>query len=289
MNALIFDLDDTLVVDEASAAAAFLDACEMARKAAGIPPDELHKTIKRVCREIWHASPARTYAVQIGISSWEALWADFAGDDDNLKVLHAWAPSYRKSSWLQAIRHHGVDNEALAMQLANAYIGSRRKRHVVYDDVMPCLNELRHAYKLGLLTNGEPGLQRRKINGAGIGRYFSAIVISGDEGVGKPEERIYRIMLSRLRAAPDEAIMIGNNLVTDIKGAQAVGMRTVWINRSGGPLDESIRPDFVVNDLMELRGVLKSAFIQPTKARSRRAQQIKTSTPRRRARRDRRE
>jgi putative hydrolase of the HAD superfamily len=73
MDALIFDLDDTLVVDEASAAAAFLDACEVARNTVNIPPEELHETVRRMCREIWHASPAREYAVRIGISSWEAL------------------------------------------------------------------------------------------------------------------------------------------------------------------------------------------------------------------------
>lgn len=266
MDTIIFDLDDTLVVDEASAAAAFLDACEVARSAAGIPPGELHSTIKRVCREIWRTSPARAYAVRIGISSWEALWADFEGDDDNLKVLRAWAPFYRMNSWLGALRHHGLDDEALALELVNTYIDSRRKRHVVYDDVMPCLDKLKHSHRLGLLTNGEPGLQRRKINGAGFGPYFSAIVISGEEGIGKPDARIFRTVLSRLGATPDTALMIGNNLTTDIKGAQAVGMKAAWINRSGKPLDDSVQPDFVVSNLSEVTKALKSGQIHAGKS-----------------------
>jgi putative hydrolase of the HAD superfamily len=256
MEALIFDLDDTLVVDEASATAAFLDACQVAQQATGISPDELYATIKKVCREIWHKSPARAYCVQIGISSWEGLWAEFEGADRNQRLLHAWAPIYRKSSWHEALQQHGVDNEALASELVEAYISSRRKRHVIYDDVAPCLAEFKGRYRLGLLTNGDPGLQRRKIAGAGIGGYFGAIVISGEEGIGKPDARIFAIALSRLGVASDAAVMIGNSLKSDIQGAQAAGMKAVWINRSGKSGDEFVTPDFVASNLLELREAL---------------------------------
>jgi putative hydrolase of the HAD superfamily len=253
MDALVFDLDDSLVVDEASAAAAFLDACRVAESAAGILPDQLFSTIKRVCREIWHRSPARKYCIEIGISSWEGLWADFQGADENISLLRAWAPEYRKNSWHSALRQHGVGDEALALKLVDTYIEARRARHVDYDDVVPCLEEFKGKCRLGLLTNGDPWLQRRKIEGAGIRSYFDVIVVSGEEGIGKPDARIFRTMLSRLGVTPAESAMIGNSLKDDIRGAQQVGMKAVWINRGGKVNDKFIRPDLVISTLWELK------------------------------------
>lgn len=173
-------------------------------------------------------------------------------------MLHAWAPFYRRSSWHSALKHHGVDDEALADKLAIVYIDSRRNRHVVYDDVAPSLDALKRRYKLALLTNGEPGLQQRKVLGSGISSYFSAIIISGEEGVGKPDSQIFRTALSRLGTSSEATIMIGNSLVTDIKGAQAAGMKAVWLNRSGKLADKSIQPDLVVRNLFQLKEALNS-------------------------------
>lgn len=256
MKALIFDLDDTLVVEEAAAEAAFLQTCELAQRRHGIDPGGLHATLRQTARRLWHGSPARAYAVAIGISSWEALWARFEGDDEDLRTLRAWAPVYRRDSWHQALRQHGIDDLDFASELGEIFGVERRKRHVVYDDVLPALEHVRQSYRLGLLTNGASGLQREKIAGAGIGRYFDEIVISGDIGVGKPDPRIFQTMLSRLAVTAAEAMMIGNSLRADIEGAYGVGMRTVWINREGSRQDGAVVPDYELADLGELGHVL---------------------------------
>jgi putative hydrolase of the HAD superfamily len=257
LKSLIFDLDDTLVVEEASAEAAFLATCELARARYGIEPHRLHAAVRENCRRLWHAAPARSYCVEIGISSWEALWARFEGRDENLRVLWAWAPGYRRNSWQAALQSFEIDDPDFALELAEAYPVHRRRLHIVYEDVRPVLEHLRPSLRLGLLTNGAPDLQREKIAGAGIAAYFDDIVISGEVGCGKPDRRIYEIMLSRLGAAPHEALMIGNSLHSDVQGAQAVGMKTVWINRSGGPNETTITPDFEVAGLEELADILE--------------------------------
>jgi len=252
-KALIFDLDDTLVVEEASAEEAFLQTCELARRRYGIDPAALHATLRRTCRRFWHNSPARTYCVEIGISSWEGLWARFHGRDENLQILRAWAPRYRRDSWLQALREHGVDDEAFAVELAETFGVQRRKLHIVYDDVRPTLEYFGRSHRLGLLTNGAPDLQREKIEGAGIARYFDDIVVSGDVGVGKPNPRIYEIMLSRLNVAPHQTVMIGNSLTSDVAGPQRVGMKAVWLNRAGHAHADGVTPDLEVPNLNELQ------------------------------------
>jgi putative hydrolase of the HAD superfamily len=268
MKALIFDLDDTLVVEKASAEAAFLETCELARARYGIEPGQLHAAVRRTCRDIWHKSPARAYCVEIGISSWEGMWARFEGPDENLRILRDWGPSYRKNSWYEALREHGVEDADFAAELAAAFRANRCKRHIVYGDVRLALEQCRQSYRLGMLTNGAPDLQRHKIDAAAIGEYFDAIVISGEVGVGKPNARIYGIMLSRLGVTADDVVMIGNSLKSDVQGAQAVGIRAVWVNRAGESRDGNIVPDLEVSNLAELSETLRRGDVWPDRSRS---------------------
>jgi putative hydrolase of the HAD superfamily len=228
----------------------------LARVRYGLEPHRLHAAVREACRRLWHASPARPYCVEIGISSWEALWARFAGADENLRVLRAWAPAYRRDSWHAALQSLGIDDTDFALELAEAYPIHRRRLHLVYEDVRPTLEHFGRSLRLGLLTNGAPDLQREKIAGAGIAGYFHTIVISGEVGCGKPDPRIFETTLSRLGVAAPEAVMIGNSLHSDVQGAQAVGIKAIWVNRSRTSPGGVMIPDFEVAGLAELKHIL---------------------------------
>ncbi len=253
---ILFDLDDTLVVEEASAADAFLQTCALAEQRYGIPAGELHVTLRQTCREIWHASPARAYCVAVGISSWEGLWAGFHGDVPELQILRSWVPTYRLESWRQALLRHGIDDVQLAEELAETFPRIRRTLHVVYGDVIPVLSELAPRYPLGLLTNGAPDLQRFKIRAAGLEPYFREIVVAGEVGVGKPNPAVYRLMLSRMGVRAETAVMIGDHLRRDVAGAQEAGLAAIWLNRQGSPREENVFPDWEIHSLTELRDIL---------------------------------
>jgi len=257
MKALIFDLDDTLVVEKASAETAFLETCRLAESRYRIDPQKLHETVRETCRRLWYLAPVRSYCLEIGISSWEGLWARFEGDNDNLKTLRYWAPNYRLNSWHEALLQHGIDDKEFATELSEDFSVNRRKRHVVYDDVVPVLEFFSQFHLLGLLTNGVPDLQWEKIKGAGIRKYFDEIVISGEVGFGKPDSRIYETIVSRLKVRLKDAIITGNSLKRDVQGAQAIGMKAVWLNRTGKPRDDSVVPDFEVSTLEELKEILQ--------------------------------
>jgi putative hydrolase of the HAD superfamily len=254
--ALIFDLDDTLVIEEASAEAAFIETGELARARYGLDPRELHTTLRICCRELWYAFPSHPYCKKVGISSWEGLWAEFTGSDPNLEALRDWAPVYRFESWQAALLRAGFDDRQLAAELAETFPNLRRLKHIVYPDTLPALNELSRIYSLGLLTNGAPDLQKRKIEGAGIAEFFDGILISGEIGIGKPDRRIFERLLAKLNSNPETTLMIGNSLSTDIAGAQAAGLRTVWINRTGKPHADSVAPDWEIASLSELTSIL---------------------------------
>ena len=256
MDALIFDLDDTLVAEESSAEAAFIEAGMLARERYGLDPQELHATVRKTCREIWYAFRSHPYCKKVGISSWEGMWAEFTGPGPDLQALHAWAPVYRRESWYAALKNHQIDDLELAIELAEAFPQARRAKNVLYADTLPVLEELSRKYIFGLITNGAPDLQRRKIAGAGIGKYFEQVLVSGDAGFGKPDARLYAMLLARMQVSSEKALMIGNNLATDIQGAQNAGMQAVWLNRSNSIRDAAIVPDWEISSLMELLPIL---------------------------------
>jgi putative hydrolase of the HAD superfamily len=259
--ALIFDLDDTLVADGASAATAFHKTGLFAQTHYGRNLVGFYDTVREVCRGYWYQSPARAYCIEVGISSWEGLWADFTGNDENLRILREWAPTYRKLTWTTVLQKFGISDEAFALTLAEFYVQKRAELHLVYGDVVPTLEALKSHYRLGLLTNGAPDLQRRKIEGAGLGKYFDAIVVSGEVGIGKPDGRVFDLVLSRLGAKPGDTIMIGDSLKSDIQGAHICGIKAVWMNRQGKAPEESFIPDYEVPDLIELLPAIEHGII----------------------------
>jgi len=258
LKAVVFDLDDTLVVEVAAAEAAFLETAGLAADQYNLDVQSLVKAVREHARPLWHASPAREYCLRIGVSSWEGLWARYEGDDPNLEILRDWGPTYRLGAWSAALEQFEIHDPALALALAEDFPKRRRQHHYLYPDVLPVLQSLRRRFRLGLVTNGLSCLQREKIQGVGIAPHFDSIAISGDLGIGKPQPAIFHAVLDPLGVRPDQALMIGNSIKADVGGAQAAGMKAILIDRGdphGG--DDSIKPDAIVHDLVGLAAYLR--------------------------------
>jgi len=256
INAILFDFDDTLVVEEPSAVEAFLAAGERAHEKYGIEPQRLHDSVRRCARDLWKAAPTHEYCRTIGISSWEGLWARFLGDHPSLEALRQWAPVYRVEAWTAALAEHGIDDASLADELAQAFPRERRKRHVLLPGAEEVLKTLCGRYKLGLITNGAADLQREKIDRSGLAGYFYSITISGDVGVGKPDPRMFTAALASLDAEPKTTVMVGNSLKSDIAAAQAVGLRAIWVNHTQAAGREDVHPDAEIASLSELPALI---------------------------------
>ena len=108
--------------------------------------------------------------------------------------------------------------------------------------------------RTALLTNGAGTAQRRKIARFALEELFDLICIEGELGFGKPDDRIYHHALTRLGVKPDDAWMVGDNLVWDIAPAQRLGLRAIWIDSRQRGLPESAPciPDRVVRRLVDL-------------------------------------
>jgi putative hydrolase of the HAD superfamily len=93
------------------------------------------------------------------------------------------------------------------------------------------LHELRRDWTLGVLTNGHPEIQARKIAALGLSDMVDAVVYGQETGAGKPEPAAFAAILNRLHTARHDAVFVGDDPWCDIMGARRAGMKTIRLRR----------------------------------------------------------
>lgn len=255
---VLFDLDDTLVIDQSSAETAFLVTCKIASKQFGCDPNQLNREVWENAHNLWYAAPTIKYCLGVGIRSWEGLWSYFSGDDPNLKHLREFVPNYRRQVWFQALSKFGIEDMAFAQHLGDTLVRERRSRHFLFSDVRKYLEQLRDQYRLGIITNGSSDHQREKIERTNIERFFDTIIISGEVGIGKPDRRIFNLALEQLSVDPKAAVFVGDSLEKDIRGAQNAGIKAILVNHNQITInDQNVIPDAQIKTLNDLVRVLR--------------------------------
>src|SRR5262245_18904934 len=117
LRAVLFDLDETLMVEHDSIRATFADACADVA-ARGIDPVALRDAVLARAHELWHAAATADLCRRINVSSWEGLHGDFEGRGPGLESLRAWIPIFRRDAWSLGLSDVGIRDDALAQDLA---------------------------------------------------------------------------------------------------------------------------------------------------------------------------
>ncbi len=256
-KAIIFDLDNTLIVEEEATRNAFYAVCNDVSELSQVDLERLFQSVCVHGKKLWSNHILFDYCDNIQITYTEALCADFVGEDPRFEILNKWGPTYRRNTWYNALFDMGVDNLYLAEQLSQRYKKERKERFYIYPNVEKTLEELKKKYQLAILTNGAPDLQRLKIYKVNLEHYFQAIVVSGEVGVGKPSSKIFLEVLEKLNVSPEEAVMVGDNMERDILGANQVGITSIWINHEGSNQIPTIRPTYEIKKIDELMVLFK--------------------------------
>lgn len=130
----------------------------------------------------------------------------------------------------------------------------------VYLDSEPCLKELSKRFNIGIIANQPLGTSKR-LEKFGLLKYIKVVISSAEEGVAKPDPKIFELALQRANCLPKEAIMIGDRVEKDIIPAKKLGMFTIWLKRGYGKYwninSEDERPNFIINDLTELPEIIE--------------------------------
>jgi REG-2-like HAD superfamily hydrolase len=143
---------------------------------------------------------------------------------DPADSLAFWSHLYRR-----LLADLGIEDEGLVGEMYDTFSSSASYR--LFDDALPALKEIEGAgYRLGLISNFEQWLEEMLVE-LEVGHIFEVSVISGIEGMEKPDPEIYRRALERADVVPERAVHVGDSPKLDVEPARSVGMRTILLDR----------------------------------------------------------
>ncbi|MDP2920357.1 MAG: HAD-IA family hydrolase [Dehalococcoidia bacterium] len=230
-KAILFDLDDTILIEDAASRRAWEETCQAYAEKTGLcKSEELLKRIRESSEWFWN---------------------------DPVRRREATASFYRaRVTYVKrALRGFGCDDEQTAHEIVIAFTALKDSLIGFLPRAEETIRSIAgRGFRLALLTNGDAKVQRDKVIRFGLLHYFPVCLIEGELGYGKPDSRVFQTALDRLGVPADGAWMVGDLLETDITGAQNLGIFTVWCDysRKGLPADTKIVPDRTINDISEL-------------------------------------
>ncbi len=240
IKALFFDLDGTLLDGSGN-----------------------REAIQRTCVEIAAVRPeleaARLFEANGEV--WQGYWPEVE-DKWTLGVLGGAALSLE--AWRRTLHACGCDDESLVRSARDLHWRHGRNMLRLFDDAREVFSLLETGMSFALVTNGAADTQRDALDTLGIERQFSAIVISGEVGVAKPDASVFRLAMHQLGAEPEQVWHVGDSLRSDVAGAKAAGVTAVWLNRGGlSRKAGDPKPDHEIRSLRELPALLAARVDRP--------------------------
>lgn len=113
------------------------------------------------------------------------------------------------------------------------------------------LDTLRSDWRIGVVTNGLPAVQARKVEALGLRRWVDTVVYANaiGSGRGKPEAAPFEAALLRLGVEPGRAVFVGDDETCDVRGAMALGMHAVRVSRHPAADEPHTAADAIVGSL----------------------------------------
>ena len=124
----------------------------------------------------------------------------------------------------------GIPVDDVPSGIGDAYLDIAPSKSNVIDYTHEILQYLRPKYQLHIISNGFDDVQHRKMKAADIYHYFDKIVTSDNSGYRKPQKEIFDYALHQANASRENSIFIGDNMDTDIIGAQNAAIDHIYYN-----------------------------------------------------------
>lgn len=119
------------------------------------------------------------------------------------------------------------------------------------------LDYLKERYPLYVVTNGVGATQRKRLKASGLDKYFRDIFISEEAGSQKPQKEFFEYCFAHIKeAGPEEMMVIGDSLTSDIQGGVNAGIDTCWFNPQGKENRKRISVTREIRRLSELKAFL---------------------------------
>ncbi len=191
--------------------------------------------------------------------SFETFFAIYA--KRNIELWEAYGKGEITKEFLMAERFRyplskmGINDKELAEQIGNEYLEILPTQTSLMPHAREVLDYLSEKYPLSIISNGFVEVQHKKINSAGIGKYFQHVVLSEAAGALKPNPEIFRYALKLNSCREQDALMIGDNYMADISGAKAAGIDQIYYPLPHHLL-ENQTATHIISNLLELKQIL---------------------------------
>lgn len=179
-----------------------------------------------------------------------------------LKVL--WRQHREGSIGKEGIRKHrfpmvfakfDVSEGEWMKEMESEYLARTPIRGQLVEGAIEILDHLNGKFPLHIITNSFTKPANLKISSSGILPYFDQIITSEMAGVTKPNPKIFELALKMSNALPENSIIIGDSIETDIKGGIQAGLQTIYYRRAGQPeISADISP--TIEHLEEIKSIL---------------------------------
>lgn len=150
------------------------------------------------------------------------------------------------------ILNYSISDEAID-KISEDYIKFLPDNNQLFDGALDVLEYLKPKYNLHIITNGFAEVQGRKMNNSGLNSYFKTITNSEMAGVKKPHPNIFEYALSLANVPKENAIMIGDCIDADVRGAISFGIKAILFDEKGIYAEEGLQ---TINHLTELKKIL---------------------------------
>ena len=177
----------------------------------------------------------------------QACWKLYQVD----KMTHEELRYQRLKQSFDALRYK-ISDEAID-KIAHDYIVFLPDNNQLFEGALEVLDYLSSKYNLHIITNGFAEVQYKKIVNSGLEGYFKTVTNSEMAGVKKPHRNIFEFALSLAKVDKQNALMIGDCIDADIRGAIEFGMDAILFDEKNAYAATSFR---TINHLTELKKIL---------------------------------
>lgn len=183
--------------------------------------------------------------------------------EEQLKLSNQHHPEFDVSGVFRTIiEHYATDFtrtlsaakiEQLPMILAELHRSASRFRLQLYPGVADTICQLHTRYALAAVSDGQSAYAIAELNAVKLSGYFDPVIVSGDFGYRKPDQRLFATALNAMKLDPLEVVYVGNDMYRDVHGAQKLGMKTVFFKSNQGTQDiDGVKPDYIIYNFPEL-------------------------------------
>lgn len=160
----------------------------------------------------------------------------------------------REERFKQILQTFNAYEKKLSDELSSEYLYQCPKKGNLMPHAHETLQYLAGQYKLSIITNGFEEIQNTKLTSGNLHQYFDHIVTSQKAGHKKPAPQIFEYTLFQNEVNAHEAVMIGDNLLTDIAGARMASIAHVFYNPEKSPHNEQVTIE--IESLLQLKSFL---------------------------------